>query len=100
MTLTVADFPSEPNEPKAVDLGEGVTGTLTLAGHAGETPIYSLSINGEVVFSGTAEQVLAQVAHYRANRAIGPGPRYKPKERVRLTQSGRKTSFEWVLVDE
>lgn len=100
MTLTISVFPSEPNDPKAVDLGEAVTGILTLDGYAGETPVYTLSIDGEAVFSGTAEQVRAQVAHYRASRTIGPGPRYKLKERVSSTLSGSKTSFEWVLVDE
>ncbi|MHA6829304.1 hypothetical protein ACQUJV_24265 [Ralstonia pseudosolanacearum] len=99
MTLTISDFPSEPNEEKLVDLGEAVTGVLTLAGNAGDTPIYTLSLNGEAVFSGTAEQMMAQVAHYRANRTPAPGPRYVLEERVRPTPFGDKTYFEWVLAD-
>lgn len=100
MTLTVADFPSEPNNSKVVDLGDGVTGVLSLEGYAGDIPIYTLSINGDAVFSGTAEQVMAQVAHCRANRAIGRGPRYKLEERLIPTPSGDSTEFEWVLVNE
>lgn len=100
MTLTVSDFPSNPDESKVVDLGDGVTGTLTLEGYAGDTPIYILSINGEAVFSGTAQQVMAQVDYYRAKRRIGPGPRYELQERVRPTPFGDKTDFEWILVDE
>lgn len=100
MASTITDFPTTSEESKTVDLGEGVTGTLTLAGHAGEIPIYSLSIDGEVVFSGTEEQVQSQVVHYRANRTIGPGPRYIQKERRSSKPSGTKRTFEWVLVDE
>lgn len=62
-------------------------------------PIYSLSIDGEVVFSGTEEQVQSQVLHYLANRTIGPSPRYIQKERRNSKPSGNKRSFEWVLVD-
>lgn len=100
MTLTISDFPSEPNDEKLVDLGEGVTGVLSWAGYAGETPIYTLSVNGEAIFSGTAEQVMAQVAHYRANRTFRPGPRYVLEERLRPTPFGDDTVSEWVLVDE
>ncbi|QKL55215.1 hypothetical protein HI814_00175 [Ralstonia solanacearum] len=100
MTLTVSDFPSEPNDSKAVDLGDGVTGILTLEGCAGDTHIYTMSINGEAVFSGTAEMVMAQVAHYRANRTIGPGPRYKQEERKKSTLAGTKTECVWVLVND
>ena len=100
MTLTVSDFPSKPDESRVVDLGDGMTGILTLGGYAGDTPIYTLSINGEAVFSGTAEQVMAQLEHYLANRTFARGPRYVLEERVRPTPFGDKPYFEWVLVGE
>ncbi|MDO3560953.1 hypothetical protein [Ralstonia pseudosolanacearum] len=100
MTLSIADFPSKADDEKLVDLGGGLTGILTLGGYSAETPIYTLSINGGAVFSGTAEQVMAQVAHYRANRTFARGPRYVLKEGARPTPFGDRTYFEWILENE
>lgn len=65
---TIADFPQALNESKSVDLGQGVRGTLTLIDYHGDVPIFALSVDGEVLFTGTAEQVIAQAAHYRKHR--------------------------------
>lgn len=99
MSLTIADFPQAMNESKSVDLGEGVTGTLTLIDYHGDVPIFSLSVDGEVLFTGTAEQVIAQATHYRKHRAIGPGQRYKLEQHVTPTPFGDRTDSVWVLVD-
>ncbi|MGF7192406.1 hypothetical protein JOE11_005484 [Robbsia andropogonis] len=99
MSLTIADFPQAMNESKSVDFGEGVTGTLTLIDYNGDVPIFSLSVDGEMLFTGTAEQVIAQAAYYRKHRAIGQGQGYKLVQRVKRTPFGDRTDSIWVLVD-
>lgn len=98
--LTIENLPLEEGQSSAVDLGDGVTAIITCVGYHGKVPIYTLSVDGAALFTGTSESVLAQAASYRQSRTIRPGPRYKLEEHVVPTPFGDRTDTEWVVVYE
>ena len=99
--LTIENLPLEEGQSIAVDLGEGIVGTITCVGYQGGTPIYRLSVGSTELFIGTAESLLVQVASYRRTGTLQPGlTRYKLEQRVTPTPFGNRTDTEWVVVDE
>ncbi|MDA0559689.1 hypothetical protein [Burkholderia pseudomallei] len=97
MSLSFENLPSQLDESISVDMGEGVIGTITLVGYAGDEPIFQLEVDGNT-FIGTAELVLAQVEHYRQRRKLMPAPHYELREYPVPTPFGTRTEQEWVLV--
>ncbi|WP_158898421.1 hypothetical protein [Burkholderia sp. L27(2015)] len=100
MSLSIENFPKEEGESIRVDLGGGVAGFIHLVGYVdGDVPIYSLLVDGNVIFSGPAELVMAQVGYYLLHRKIRPGPHYTLEERETYTPMGTRTDLVWTLVE-